>query len=373
MHRLSPALITLITLLLFSCSKKEPMEAPFIPQNGIGISLIEDEFELTPIVVVGSKEYNFIVSFHRNLDGNLLSFEAVQNKLPIILKDNEGNEWNIFGRAVSGPHKGEQLQMLNSGMGYWFAFGAMYPGLEIYGEGVGGAGMINETTTEDWLIPTETVVQASGQDAIPALDEPVFLDYTPKDFIVGDDYYVKDNDLVIGFCQGNDIRAYPHPLLNWHEIANDEVGGLAVGVIYCPLAGTAKVWKREINDEILSFGVSGLLYNSIVIPFDRNSESYWTQLDARCVNGEKIGNQLESLPLFETTWKTWKDIFPFAKVATDDTGIIRNYSEYPYGNYRNNDLIIAPLTYLDSRLPLKERVHAVIVNEKAKVFRFSNF
>ncbi|MFC2112175.1 DUF3179 domain-containing (seleno)protein [Bacteroidota bacterium] len=48
------------------------------------------------------------------------------------MKDQEGNEWNVFGEAVSGPRKGQELHSVNSFMAYWFSIAAFYPSPIIY-------------------------------------------------------------------------------------------------------------------------------------------------------------------------------------------------------------------------------------------------
>ena len=65
------------------------------------------------------------------------------------------------------------------------------------------------------------------------------------------------------------IRAYPHPVLDWHEIINDNVDDNAVAITYCPLTGTGIAWDANINGINTTFGVSGLLYNSNLMPFDQ--------------------------------------------------------------------------------------------------------
>ena len=49
-----------------------------------------------------------------------------------IMTDQEGNVWDLFGNALSGPRKGQQLSYPDAFMGYWFSFAAFYPGLNIY-------------------------------------------------------------------------------------------------------------------------------------------------------------------------------------------------------------------------------------------------
>ncbi len=65
-------------------------------------------------------------------DGTLLMFEPVHDDLPIVLTDKEGNQWDVFCRAVCGPREGELLRKLTQMMGYWFSFAAFYPNISIY-------------------------------------------------------------------------------------------------------------------------------------------------------------------------------------------------------------------------------------------------
>ena len=66
------------------------------------------------------------------LNNENLTFEAVSNNYPVVLKDNEGNEWDLFGTALSGPRIGQKLEQPVSMMAYWFAVVAFYPDVEIY-------------------------------------------------------------------------------------------------------------------------------------------------------------------------------------------------------------------------------------------------
>lgn len=122
-----------------------------------------------------------------------------------------------------------------------------------------------------------------------------------------------------------------------------------------------------------TFGVSGLLYNSNVIPYDRQTNSHWSQLLLHAIHGPLKGSEAENLQVIETTWKTWKEMYPDAKIVTNITGYNRNYHSYPYGDYRtNNNALLFPIHPEDIRLPYKERVLAVVIKGKAKVYRFSS-
>ncbi len=228
-----------------------------------------------------------------------------------------------------------------------------------------GSGSGNKSS---WSIPIDEVFDGGpGKDGIPALAEPGFI-------AAGEADYVGENDLVIGYVAGNEARAYPHHILDWHEIINDKVSGVNIAITYCPLTGTGIGWNREINGKVTTFGVSGLLYNSNLIPYDRESGSNWSQIRLDCVNGNLIGTEIETFPLVETTWKTWKQMYPNTKVVSSNTGHNRSYGRYPYGGYRTtNDFLIFPVANEDDRLPNKDRVHGVVLSGSTRVYPMTRF
>ena len=225
-------------------------------------------------------------------------------------------------------------------------------------------GNAEQNNNSDWLIPENEVRDGGpGKDGIPAIDDPKFAS-------VDESSWLNDNDLVLGFADGDDIRAYPHPILDWHEIVNDKTDKHSLAVIYCPLTGTGIGWNRVIDEKETTFGVSGLLYNSNIIPYDRSTDSNWSQLLLKCVNGELSGENPENYTLIETTWKTWKNMYPSSRILSRKTGYSRSYGSYPYGSYRENESLIFTVSNTDSRLHAKERVLCIIENAAAKAYTF---
>lgn len=225
----------------------------------------------------------------------------------------------------------------------------------------------NRFNPDDWLIPANEVLDGGpGKDGIPAIDNPVFVSVDEVTFL-------REDDLVLGFADHDQVRAYSHRILNWHEIVNDDINDHAVAVNYCPLTGTGIGWSRIINGTKTTFGVSGLLYNSNIIPYDRLTDSNWSQLMHLSVNGDLIGREAQTYYLLETSWETWKKLYPTSQILSLNTGFSRNYDRYPYGNYQTNSALLFPVNNTDNRLHNKERVLAVFVNEKARVYRFESF
>ena len=226
-----------------------------------------------------------------------------------------------------------------------------------------------DDSSNEWLIPLSQVRDGGpGRDGIPSIDDPKFFNVDEAPGLL------REEVRVVGIKIGNETRAYPHYILDWHEIVNDDIGAVSVAITYCPLTGSAIGWSRFLDGRKTSFGVSGLLYNNNVIPFDRSTNSNWSQLKLQCVNGDLIGQEPEVIKVVETNWFIWKSMYPNTKVLSTDTGFDRSYDVYPYGDYRsNNDNLIFPLSRDDRRLPRKERVHAIIDEEESKVYRFNTF
>lgn len=218
-----------------------------------------------------------------------------------------------------------------------------------------------------WLIPINEVYDGGpGKDGIPALVNPFFIN-------AAEATYLSDNQLVLGFKGENEVRAYPHSILDYHEIINDDIGNHSIAIVYCPLTGTGIGWDRTINGTKTTFGVSGLLYNTNLIPYDRLTNSNWSQMLLKCVNGELSGNTPSTYNLIETTWGSWKKMYPSTKVVSSNTGYSRNYNVYPYGSYLSNSLLLFPVSNQDERLPMKERVLGIIISGEAKAYSIENF
>lgn len=230
----------------------------------------------------------------------------------------------------------------------------------------------NQTTDDEpavfteWSIPVADVFDGGpGRDGIPALENPGFTTSSNASIL-------RDTDLVLGYRNGDDIRAYQHIVLDWHEIVNDNIGDVSLAVTYCPLTGTGIGWNRVVNGSETTFGVSGLLYNTNLIPFDRATSSNWSQILNEAVNGALLGERADLIQLVETDWKTWKTIYPDTKILSLNTGFSRTYGVYPYVDYRtNHNFFIFPVP-MDNRLPAKERVLGIVDGDKAKVYRFED-
>ncbi|RMG22639.1 MAG: DUF3179 domain-containing protein, partial [Bacteroidetes bacterium] len=222
---------------------------------------------------------------------------------------------------------------------------------------------------DEWLIPEEEVLDGGpGKDGIPSIDQPRFVSVQEAD------QWLQPTDLVVGVRVGQVIRAYPHIILDWHEIVNDQVDSLAIAVTYCPLTGTAIGWKRRVKGELTTFGVSGLLYQTNLMPYDRKTNSTWSQMRMQAVNGELIETEAETWQVVETSWDSWKSMYPDSEVLSTQTGFSRSYGFYPYGDYKtNHSYFLFPINNRDDRVPAKERVLGIRAGQQVLAFRFDSF
>ena len=187
------------------------------------------------------------------------------------------------------------------------------------------------------LIDKEEILSGGpGKDGIPSLTEPPHQK-------PGEATYLNPADRVIGVEIGGEARAYPLRILVWHENANDVLGGKPIAVSYCPLCDSSLVFDREIGGQVREFGISGRLYRSNVLMYDRQSdveeESLWSQLQMRAVVGPAAeqGLAMKLLQSELTTWGDWLERHPETTVLSKDTGYFRDYDNQPYTQYFETD------------------------------------
>lgn len=198
------------------------------------------------------------------------------------------------------------------------------------------------------------------RDGIPALDAPPSL---PASSTAWD-----DDERVIGVALAGEARAYPLAILVWHELVNDTLGERPILVSYCPLCGTGIVFDRRVEGRARRFGVSGLLYRSDLLLYDRETESLWSQISAGAVTGPSLGARLALLRSKVTTWGAWKAEHPGSRVLSRETGHRRPYGETPYGDYAQSRQLRFPAPRDDRYHPKMPTVGLRIVGGPARAY-----
>ncbi len=214
-------------------------------------------------------------------------------------------------------------------------------------------------------------IRAGGPpvDGIPALTLPKFV--APEEAT-----FLQPTDRVIGVVTAGVAKAYPLRLLNYHEVVNDQAGNEQIVVTYCPLCDSAIVYNRQLDGVRLEFGVSGLLYNSNVLMYDRQKAdrpSLWSQVQATGVAGPYVNQKLSMVPYEVTTWALWRERFPQTRVLSTETGYVRDYSRSPYERYFSTPDLMFPVRHNDDRLQKKTPVLGVWKGRVSTAFPLTAF
>lgn len=203
-----------------------------------------------------------------------------------------------------------------------------------------------------------------GKDCIPSIDNPEFESASTADT------WLRDSDLVIGLGVNGETKAYPLRILNRHEIVNDRVGGEPVAVTYCPLCRSGLTYSRRVNNRTLEFGVSGRLLNANLVMYDRQTDTFWSQIQGNALVGPLVPETLELVPSSITEWGRWSEAKPDTRVLSRSSGQggPGAYTTDPYDGYENSERVGFGVEEVDDRLPSKELVYGVAVGGESKAY-----
>jgi hypothetical protein len=208
-------------------------------------------------------------------------------------------------------------------------------------------------------------LQAGGppKDGIPSIDDPSFV--PPEDARP----WIEPQEPVIALEINGAARAYPLQILTFHEIVNDRLGGVPVAVTFCPLCYSAIVFKRTVEGEPTTFGVSGMLRKSDLVMYDRKTETLWQQFNGKAILGDLTGETLERVPSQIVSFAQFTSAYPEGEVLSRDTGYDRPYGRNPYAGY--DDINKKPFLFRgeeDGRLPPMEKVVAISLGDVDKAY-----
>ncbi len=201
-------------------------------------------------------------------------------------------------------------------------------------------------------VPIDRIVASGGvKDGVPALTAPA--SWTLADMAAAAKKrrgkILVSGDRVVGVEIGGQRRAYPLRFLVWHEVVNDTLGGVPIAVTYSPLSDSTAVFRRDVRGETLELRVSGLLYQSSLLMYDRRAgaagESLWSQLLARAVSGPAAaaGSVLTTIPCTVTAWSDWRSPRPETTLLAPDPRLAQEYNSDPYVSYLGSDLLRFPV------------------------------
>ena len=199
------------------------------------------------------------------------------------------------------------------------------------------------------------------KDGIPSIDQPKFVWSIQASFL-------KNEEEVLGVVVNGMAKAYPRKIMDRHEIVNDRFGSTPVAVTFCPLCASGVGVLAEINGQRRTFGVSGLLYNSDVLLYDRETESLWSQIKGEAISGPASGTTMEFIPTEFTTWGDWKARYPETLVLSPETGFNLDYDKVAYEQYLQSQQLVFPVAKKSTQLKNKEKVIGIEVDGQFKAY-----
>ncbi|MCD1629187.1 DUF3179 domain-containing protein [Marinobacter shengliensis] len=215
------------------------------------------------------------------------------------------------------------------------------------------------------LVPVSEILRGGPpRDGIPSVNEPAFQ--SP-----GEVSLWRKNDLMLTFDASESSFAYPIGILNWHEIVNHRLDEGPVLITFCPLCGTGMAFDPVVGGRTLTFGVSGLLYNSDLLMYDHQTESLWSQIEGRAISGPLVGEELKPVAIRHELWSRWRErVGTNGLVLSTDTGHRRNYRLSPYGDYDHSERLFFPVTHTSRKYHPKTWVLGWNYNGESKVWPF---
>jgi len=174
---------------------------------------------------------------------------------------------------------------------------------------------------------SEIVSGGPPKDGIPPIDDPMF------ESLEAAAERLAPLEPVIGLAINGEAKAYPLSILIWHEIVNDEIGGVPVAVTYCPLCNSAVVFDRRVGDRVLDFGTTGKLRMSDLVMWDRQTESWWQQFLGEAIVGEMTGTRLRVLAARTESFERFQRRRPDGVVLRPSMPQLRAYGRNPYVKY----------------------------------------
>lgn len=161
------------------------------------------------------------------------------------------------------------------------------------------------------------------RDSIPPVAAPVYVD-------AGKATDIGALEPVLSIGINGDFRAYPLRILLWHEIVNEEIGGVPVLISYCPLCNSGVVFDRRVDGQVLEFGNTGRLRHKDMVMYDKQTESWWQQFTGEAMIGSLTGKSMKTLAARLESLEKFRARAPNGKVLVPENERARPYGASPY-------------------------------------------
>lgn len=235
-----------------------------------------------------------------------------------------------------------------------------------HGPGDGSTVGSYEFDLSNLRIPEETLVAVmQHRDMSPVLTNPAILlvkKLAEVNFGSRNQFLVS-GDLVVGVTLGGETRTYPLHMLNVHEVINDTLGGVPIVVYWNWPSGYIGVFERIVHGEEVSFGLSGLSGNGVMLMYPTNEEVGGEQLFSAMLGQSVTGESIQLKPITHevTSWRDWFTLNPETTCVAPNNQFKKRYRKGDPRQYFLNDTIYFPVSEMPSD-EVKPKTHVIIVN-----------
>ena len=205
-----------------------------------------------------------------------------------VFRDREsGSRWQQSSlEAISGPMKGEHLQLRPFLLTNWGEWRKLHPDTLVLKPLPGYAERVRETS--------ERVLEGLSQKG------------NAPDGVLRTDNRLPPKTMVLGLDVEGANKAFPLNALREIKVINDNLGGAPVLIVHQPGSDTTTAFSARLNGRLLKFASVNPDATELT---DLETHSRWDPY-GHCVAGTLKGSNLRSLILEPEYWFAWSEFHP---------------------------------------------------------------
>lgn len=177
-----------------------------------------------------------------------------------------------------------------------------------------------------WRVDTTDMSGTTIRETFPVI--------TQVNYITPSASELPDASPVMVTKKGGQVFVYPFAYMTI-EVINEAHNSRYFVANYCPITRTSMVWDPVINDTVLTFAASGVLYKENLVLYDTESRRLWSQMLIKKIYGDRNQTQPRVLQSFETKMSVIRSYFPNARVYNGEFNSLQN--EGLGKNLKDND------------------------------------
>jgi hypothetical protein len=205
-----------------------------------------------------------------------------------VFRDREtGSRWQQSSlEAISGPMKGDHLQLYSFLLTNWGEWRKLHPGTLVLKPLPGYADRIADVNKQ--------VLEGLSQRGS-----------APND-VLRTDRRLPPKTMILGLNAGGARIAFPLNALRQTRVINEMLGSEPILVVHQPDSDTTTAFSARVNGKILKFAASNVAATELT---DAETHSRWDPY-GHCSSGQLAGSNLRPLILEPEYWFAWSEFHP---------------------------------------------------------------